>query len=43
MLNIDPLVLYFQLIHDGDIPGWACQHDTDANTSQRLRTIQQRR
>ena len=38
----DSLVQYFQLVYDGDIFGWPCQHDINENTEKRLRQIQQR-
>jgi len=40
---VDSLVFHLQLIHDGDIPRWSCEHDSDEDSSQRLRTVQQRR
>lgn len=36
---LDPLVLDLQLVYDGHLPSWYCEHDSDANTSQGLRAI----
>ena len=40
-IDLDPLVLDFQLVHDGSVPRWPCQHDSTAHAEKRLRQIRQ--
>ena len=37
----DPLVLHFQLIHDGHLPGGVSQHDPHEGTQEGLCQVQQ--
>lgn len=40
---VDTLVFHLQFFHDGHLFGWPGEHDTHENTSQGLRSVQQRR
>ena len=39
LVAVDPLVLYLQLLHDGDLPGGVGEYDPHADTTQGLRQI----
>lgn len=41
--SVDTLVFHIQFIHDGHLSRWPGEHDTHENTSQGLRSVQQRR